>query len=383
MTAPADPVKTGNFTFAGWYADANLTTQYVFSTMPANNINVFADWGSNGLTYELINGNSYRVTGNTSQNSLIQIPQRYLGLPVVEIGQLAFNGNTYMQSINIPQTVTTIAKDAFVGVIAMQKIYIPITVTSMDRSAFRDNTSLTINVQAASIPGGWHNQWNISNNPVNWGVVFVPSIVFNSNGGSAVASILQTAGTAVSAPANPTKLGYTFIGWYKDAELINSYVFNLMPAQDIVVYAKWTINQYTITFNSNGGSAVSAITQNYGTSVSAPADPTREGCLFTGWTLSGSPYTFTTMPASNITLVATWEELVANEYIISFDSNGGSAVASIIETEGNPISAPTPPTKTGSTFDGWFADAGLTTLYVFDIMPSQNLTLYAKWKANI
>ena len=88
------------------------------------------------------------------------------------------------------------------------------------------------------------------------------------------------------------------------------------------------------------------------------------------------------MPSQNITLVATWIELAATEYTIIFDSNGGSVVTSIVEEEGNLISAPTAPTRTGYTFNNWFSDTSLTTLYVFDIMPSQNMTLYAKWTIN-
>lgn len=379
ITAPLDPIRTGNFTFAGWYADSQLTTQYTFGAMPAQDTFVFADWASVGLTYQLVNGNSYRVTGNTSESAIIQIPQRYQGLPVVEIGQYAFNNNTYMQIVNIPNNVTTISEDAFVGLVAMQQIYIPINVTTINRLGFRDNPSLTINAQATSRPGGWHNQWNPTNSPVNWGAQNIPSLVFNSNGGSAVSSINQVAGTSITPPTNPTKLGHTFNGWYSDAELINPFVFNLMPAQSTVVYAKWTINSYTITFNTDGGSAVNPITQNYGTTVTAPTSPTKEGFAFSGWTLNSNPYTFGTMPAENITLIATYTELAATEYTISFDSNGGSVVASIVAEEGTPISAPTNPTRSGYTFAGWYSDIALTNAYIFTIMPSENITLYAKW----
>ncbi|MCK7486330.1 MAG: InlB B-repeat-containing protein [Bacillus subtilis] len=103
------------------------------------------------------------------------------------------------------------------------------------------------------------------------------TISFNANGGSAVTSITQNYGTAVSAPADPTKTGYTFAGWYSDAGLTSAYTFTTMAAQNITLYAKWTINSYTITFNSNGGSAVGSITQNYGTAVTQPADPTKTG----------------------------------------------------------------------------------------------------------
>lgn len=378
IIAPTNPVKSGNYFFAGWYSEAQLQNEFVFNTIPATNLNVFADWGSTGLTFvELWNG--YSVTGSTSEASIIQIPQRYQGLPVVDIAAGAFNGNTYIQSINIPHTVTSIGKGTFSNASALQELYIPINVTSVGKDAFQNSILLTINAQAVSVPSGWHTHWNSSLLSVNWGAVFIPNLIFNSNGGSVVAPITQVGGSSISAPTPSTKTGYTFNGWYADAGLTTAYVFNIMPAQNIIIYAKWTINSYTISFNSDGGSAVNALTQNYATTVSAPTNPTKVGYLFTYWTLGGNVYSFTTMPAQNITLLAVWTELVASEYTITFNSNGGSVVASIVEEEGSLVSAPTAPTRIGYTFNGWYADVGLTTLYVFNLMPSEDITLYAKW----
>ncbi|MBK7455203.1 MAG: InlB B-repeat-containing protein [Anaerolineales bacterium] len=208
------------------------------------------------------------------------------------------------------------------------------------------------------------------------------TITFNSNGGSAVGAITQPFGSAVSAPTAPTKTGHTFGGWYSDAGLTTAYTFTTMPAADITLYAKWTVNSYTITFNSNGGSAVAAITQPFGSAVSAPTAPTKTGNTFGGWYSDAglnTAYTFTTMPASNITLYAKW---TANSYTITFNSNGGSAVAAITQPFGSAVSAPTAPTKTGNTFGGWYSDAGLTTAYTFTTMPAADITLYAKWTVN-
>jgi uncharacterized repeat protein (TIGR02543 family) len=128
------------------------------------------------------------------------------------------------------------------------------------------------------------------------------TITFDSNGGSAVASITQDYNTTVSAPNEPTKEGYTFNNWYLDNELTQVYTFTTMPAENITLYAKWTINQYTITFESNGGSAVASITQDYNTTVSAPNEPTKEGCVFNGW----SQVIPATMPSENITIQPFW-----------------------------------------------------------------------------
>jgi uncharacterized repeat protein (TIGR02543 family) len=208
------------------------------------------------------------------------------------------------------------------------------------------------------------------------------TISFNSNGGSAVTAITQEFGTTVSAPTPPTKTGNTFVGWYSDIGLTTAYTFTTMPASNITLYAKWTVNDYTISFVSNGGSAVTAITQAYGSTVSAPTAPTKTGNTFAGWYSDvglTTAYTFTTMPASNTTLYAKW---TVNDYTISFVSNGGSPVTAITQAYGSTVTAPTPPTKTGNTFAGWYSDIGLTTAYTFTTMPAVNITLYAKWTVN-
>jgi uncharacterized repeat protein (TIGR02543 family) len=82
-----------------------------------------------------------------------------------------------------------------------------------------------------------------------------------------------------------------------------------MPSQAITLYAKWTANQYTIRFDSNDGTRVTAITQNFGTAVSAPTNPTRTGYTFAGWFSDEAltiAYTFTTMPSQATTLYAKW-----------------------------------------------------------------------------
>ena len=123
------------------------------------------------------------------------------------------------------------------------------------------------------------------------------TITFDTDGGSKIDPITQDYGTAITAPADPTREGYTFIGWDKAIPAT-------MPAEDLTVTAQWRINQYTITFDTDGGSAIAPITQDYGTQITAPADPTREGYTFIGW-----DKTFpTTMPAESITITAQWKD---------------------------------------------------------------------------
>ena len=136
------------------------------------------------------------------------------------------------------------------------------------------------------------------------------TIAFDTNGGSDIDPITQDYGTQITAPANPTREGYTFIGWDKAIPAT-------MPAGDMTITAQWRINQYTITFDTDGGSEIAPITQDYGTAITAPADPTREGYTFIGWDKEIP----TTMPAENITLKAKWKDIEKPTGEIIIDTN--------------------------------------------------------------
>ncbi len=123
------------------------------------------------------------------------------------------------------------------------------------------------------------------------------TITFDTAGGSEIAPITQDCGTVITAPEAPTREGYTFIGWDKE-------IPTTMPAENMTVTAQWEINQYTITFDTNGGSEIAPITQDYGTVITAPEAPEREGYTFIGWDKEIPK----TMPAENITLKARWKD---------------------------------------------------------------------------
>ena len=185
------------------------------------------------------------------------------------------------------------------------------------------------------------------------------TITFDTNGGSEIAPITQDYGTAITAPADPTREGYTFIGWDKAIPAT-------MPAENVTVTAQWEINRYTVTFDTAGGSEIAPITQDYGTAIAAPADPTREGYTFIGWDREIPA----NMPAENVTLTAQWE---INRYTVTFDTNGGSEIAPITQDYGTAITAPADPTREGYTFIGWDKAIPAT-------MPAENVTVTAQWQ---
>ena len=157
------------------------------------------------------------------------------------------------------------------------------------------------------------------------------TISFNSNGGSLVSSITQAYGTTLTPPAAPTKTGHSFGGWYTEAALNNLYEFTTMPAENKTLYAKWTINSYTISFNSNGGTSVTAITENYNEAITQPADPTKTGHTFVGWYSNEdltNAYTFpSTMPAENVTLYAKWNII---SYAVHFYSTESGVTPKVV-----------------------------------------------------
>ena len=123
------------------------------------------------------------------------------------------------------------------------------------------------------------------------------TITFDTAGGSEVPSITQDYGTAITAPANPTKTGYTFAGWDKT-------IPTTMPAEDMTITARWQVNQYTITLKPENGGQDIVIKQDYGTAITAPANPTKTGYTFAGWDKTIP----STMPAGDMTITARWTE---------------------------------------------------------------------------
>ena len=116
-----------------------------------------------------------------------------------------------------------------------------------------------------------------------------------------------TYGVGATLPTDVTRTGYTFKGWYDNEGLTGDPVTAIGNTEtgNKEYWAKWEINQYTITVKPENGKADITITQDYGTAITAPADPTREGYTFIGWDREIP----TTMPAENITLKARWKDI--------------------------------------------------------------------------
>ena len=165
-----------------------------------------------------------------------------------------------------------------------------------------------------------------------------------------------------------TRTGYTQTGWATVDGGEKVYGFGDIYAQNaaLTLYPVWNTNKYTITFDTAGGSTVAPITQDYGTAITVPSNPTREGYTFIGWDKEIPA----TMPAENMTITAKW---AINKYTIRFNTDGGTYIFPITADYGSKIHNPGTLYKPGFIFDGWDRPYPET-------MPAENITLTAKWK---
>ena len=354
ITAPANPTRKG-YTFKGWDKE-------IPKTMPAENITVKAQWEINQYTIAFdTNGGSEiapitqdygtKITapdnptrkGYTFKGWDKEIPKTMPAENITVKAQWEINQYTITFDTNGGSEIAPITQDYGTEITApdnpTRKGY---TFKGWDKEIPETMPAENITVKA---------QWEINQY----------TITFDTNGGNEIAPITQDYGTEITAPDNPTRKGYTFKGWDKE-------IPETMPAENITVKAQWGINQYTITFDTNGGSEIAPITQDYGTKITAPDKPTRKGYTFKGWDKEIPE----TMPADNITVKAQWE---INQYTITFDTNGGSEIDSITQDYGTEITAPDNPTRKGYTFKGWDKE-------IPETMPADNITVKAQWEIN-
>ena len=215
------------------------------------------------------------------------------------------------------------------------------------------------------------------------------------NSGTADA-ITAASGATVTITAGTAPAGKEFDKWVVDsgtitlADATSATTTFTMPAEDVEVTATYkdiSVTTYNVAFESNGGSVVAAQTVADGSKAVKPSDPTKNGFTFDGWyqdsTLS-VVFDFNTAITGNITLYAKWLEnsVVPTNYTVTFESNGGSAVASQTVANGSKATKPSDPTRDGFTFGGWYQDATLSVAFDFDTTITTNVKVYAKWTEN-
>lgn len=211
------------------------------------------------------------------------------------------------------------------------------------------------------------------------------TVTFNADGGTLAgeATVQVKKGKTISEPTAPTKEGYTFAGWYNGE---TKYDFSSKVTSDITLVARWSgqtefKDPVTITFDSKGGSSVKTITVEKGSKATKPTNPTKSGYTFAGWYNGETLFDFNTAITANITLVAKWTEgtEITNPVTITFDSDGGSAVAPLTIQKGTIPTKPADPVKEGFVFDYWF-EKGKLTKFNFGNKLQRNVELVAAWR---
>lgn len=217
------------------------------------------------------------------------------------------------------------------------------------------------------------------------------TVSFDVDGGSVVASQAIADGGKVTTPTTPTKAGYTFGGWYTSSAYTTPFDFDKGITANTVVYAKWIAIpipvSHTVSFDVDAGSAVASQTIADGEKATLPTPPTKAGHMFGGWYTSNAYTTvfdFNSTITANTVVYAKWIKIpIPISHTVSFNVDGGSAVAPQTIVDGGKVTAPATPTKAGYTFGGWYKETSFATEWNFATnIVDANTTLYARWIRN-
>ncbi|WP_022760613.1 InlB B-repeat-containing protein [Butyrivibrio sp. AD3002] len=393
ISAPAEPTRLG-YTFAGWYIDRALTQEFSFDRMPYGNTTLYAKWDrANYLVSYESNGGSEIDTNEVPFETYIPVPS------VPEKEGYVFTGWFADEECQTPFGFGKMPAEDIVlyaGWTEYQNVVRFVTLCETAISPIISESDII--VEAPEEPSregytfaGWYadagyeTEFDFAEAITGVSTVYAKwdinaySITYASLGGSEVEAITADYDAEIVAPEIvPEKEGFTFTGWFTDEACENEFSFGKMPANDLIIFAGWVPNNYTVTVDTNGGNEIGAFDVTYGQAISV-AEPIREGYTFRGWFVDRDLSTaadLSSMPAYNLVLFAGWEK---NNYTFEYDSMGGSPVEAQIVAFGENVIVPEKPVKEGYVFTGWYIDQECTALYPFGTMPAGNVKVYAGW----
>lgn len=309
-----NPTKE-NYEFGGWFLDKECTQAFAYQTMPAKNLDLYAKWNANDVIVSLYSGD-FVVDALTVKFG-------------EAIGDIAY--------------VPTKDGHSFVG---------------WEYNGELINSSFVVN---GSID--LHAKFEINQY----------SIVFETNGGSAVETITANYEAKVNQPHNPTQEGYTFAGWYTDANLENKLEAfpTHMPLDGMTLYAKWEALPYSLTIY-NGNEKIEK-TVLFGEDLSQFKDLTNPSDNFVNWVSVNGTFEFdgSKMPAQNLIVVAKYE----GQVVVIFED-----AEPCIGAEGADIVVPADPVKLGYRFTGWYLDKACTQKFELTTFSTKDLYVYAGWE---
>ena len=290
---------------------------------------------------------------NCSQLTTIQIPDS-----VLSIQDYAFGNCTRLETIRIPVSVTSIGNLAFAGCPSSMTVTYPGSKTQWDKINGKDellNIPLVCNKLEATF------------DPDN-GKPKVTKFIDNDKN-SKFAELVP----------EPTKENYTFAGWYNGNE---KFDFTTVPTGDVTLTAKWTANDYEVSFVTEHGNAPASQNVPYNETADDPGKLTEDGYTFIGWYTDDTydtEFDFTKPIKSNTTVYAKW---TAKDYEVSFITEHGKTPTSQNVPYNETADDPGKLTEEGYTFIGWYTDDTYDTEFDFRTPITGDTKVYAKWEKN-
>ena len=442
---PTQPVRT-NWNFAGWFDAATGGNLYTATTPIMSNTDLFAQWegivtfkpeGGTISGYTTYPQRTVREAASVGSANMPPEPTRtgyeFTGWRTAPAGGTSFNENTPMTTGHknvyaqwTPRSVVTVTFDSNGGT----------AVVPPTRDVLPGQT-LANNSLGSTMPGdpertgytfeGWNTVQGgggtafTATTPIpanitvyaQWTALGVVTVTFDSNGGTAIVpptrdvlagQTLANNSLGSTMPGDPTRTDYTFASWNTEQDGSGTVFTATTPIPaNITVYAQWTaLGMVTVTFDSNGGTAIVPPGRDvlYGQSLAnnslgstMPGDPERVNYTFANWNTaqdgSGTVFTATTPVTSNIIVFAQWTAI--DPVTVTFDSNGGTAVVpptrdvlpgQTLASNTLGSTMPGDPTRTGYTFEGWnTAQDGSGTAFTATTPVTGNIIVFAQWTA--
>ena len=385
IKAPSTPTKD-KYIFRGWYEDSTFNKEFDFNTPITSDITLYANWeAANSI-------NEIRLAGDIQYGT-------------VQVGTLpSFNPRATTDSITIDEVNSNWQYKMQNGAWSGFGSETPTAVNDgktnygysfcvktndgyqLDYSnlkVFYNEEEVTSSVKISKY--AWGAYVDVDLGKAN-GTPVVYTITFNSNDGTSVAPQNVNAGEKLAEPTPaPTKVGFTFDGWYEDSTFSKKFDFNTPITDSMTLYAKWTENKYTLTFDANGGTgsmtAIADLTGEYTLPANEFTAPS--GKQFKGWSLTTDGAIVTKVDMTeNRTVYAIWENIPVVTYTVSFDANGGTgSMADVTGVSGEytlPANGFTAPA--GKQFKAWSV-GGVEKAAGDKITVTANTTVTAVWEA--
>ncbi len=401
---PTKPERDG-YVFRGWYLDYLGLRAYSFDDPVKGDLRLFAKWGMTRATVTFVYGNgeadktqTVDVGGTIARPSPEPVRENYeftgwftnaAATQEYDFGKAVEDNLTLYAGWR--QTNATVTFFYYEDRTETESVEVGMTVSQPDAPS-REDYSFT----------GWFSDAMLRNRyefgtPVDGDITLYAGwqlvrATVTLNMGYPDASdeyVKADVGTVPAKPADPTRTGYDFAGWYLDPAYSTEYHFDEQISENFTVYAKWELRTFTVTFSANytGGTDTTASVKYLGYATAPDDDPVRTGFDFTGWYTTSACtelFAFTSTPITEDTTVyAGWTSASqSGEFTVRFHLNDG--IDTIYQSDsyktGRKPKEPDDPSREGYFFYGWATDAAGTQLYDFNsARVRENVELYAKW----